>query len=154
VIADASVILRAFFPDEAQARAQAVIREHVAGRIQLKAPTLLPYELSNAVWRGERRKRIKPEETDQILAALQGLDIAIEPVEWAEILPLARAFNCTAYDAAYLALAQRLGEKLITGDERLYNAVHSKLDWVLWIEGFEESEGDERLGPESPNADR
>ena len=49
MIVDANVLLRAFFPDEAQAHAQAVVREHVAGRMHLKAPSLLPYELTNAV---------------------------------------------------------------------------------------------------------
>jgi hypothetical protein len=35
-----------------------------------------------------------------------------------------------------LTLAERLNEPLVTGDERLYNAVHFKLDWVLWIENY------------------
>jgi hypothetical protein len=39
MIVDASVLLSAFFPDEAQAQAQAVLRQHAAGRERLKAPT-------------------------------------------------------------------------------------------------------------------
>lgn len=34
------------------------------------------------------------------------------------------------------ALAERLSEPYITGDKRLYNAVHEHLDWVLWIEEY------------------
>ena len=49
MIVDASVILAAFFPDEAQARAQALIRDHVIGRRQLAAPTLLLYEVTNCL---------------------------------------------------------------------------------------------------------
>jgi len=37
------------------------------------------------------------------------------------------------YDAAYLALAERLNTQLITGDRRLYNAVSPQLSWVVWI---------------------
>jgi len=136
MIVDASVVLRAFFPDEAQSQAQAVIREHVAKRINLKAPALLPYELSNAVWQAERRGRISREQSEEILAAMTGLEIDIVGQTWGEMLPLARKFGRSAYDAAYLALGQATGEPLITGDKRLYNAVHNQLDWVIWIEDY------------------
>lgn len=43
MIADANALLRAFFPDEAQAQAQAGVGAHVSGRIQLKALDRLPY---------------------------------------------------------------------------------------------------------------
>jgi predicted nucleic acid-binding protein len=136
MIVDANVILRAFFPDEAQAHAQAVVREHVVGRIRLKAPALLPYELSNAVWQAERRGRIASPQADEIIQAMTGLEIEIIPQAWGVTLPLARQFNCSAYDAAYLTLAKDSGEELVTGDLRLYNAVHPHLDWVLWIEDY------------------
>jgi predicted nucleic acid-binding protein len=133
MIIDASVILSAFFPDEAQPRAQALIGEHVAGRLALKAPTLLIYELSNAAWQAERRGRITRSQADEILQAIAGLEIEIIPQSWGEMLPLARRFNLSAYDAAYLALAEQTGETLVTGDERLYHAVHPHLDSVQWI---------------------
>lgn len=136
MIVDANVVLRAFFPDEAQAQAQAVVRDHVAGRIALKAPDLLPYELANAVWQAERRRRINAEQANEIIQAMEGLQIAIIPLEWGETLPLARRFERSAYDASYLRLAEKLGEPLITGDERLYQAVHAHLDWVLWVEAY------------------
>jgi predicted nucleic acid-binding protein len=136
MIVDASVLLSAFFPDEAQAQAQAVIREHVAGRLSLKAPALLPYELSNAVWQAERRGRISRLQADDIIRAFAGLDIEILPQQWGEILPLARRFNRSAYDAAYLALAEQTGEPLITGDERLFNAIRREFKLLLWIGDF------------------
>lgn len=136
MIVDASVILRAFFPDEAQAQAQAVVRDHVAGRISLKAPDLLPYELANAVWQAERRGRISTAQADEILQAMEGLQIEILALDWAEMLPLARRYGRSAYDVAYLVLAQKLGEPLVTGDERLYNAVQPHLDWIQWLESY------------------
>jgi len=136
MIVDASVILRAFFPDEAQEKAQALIRDHISRRVALRAPSLLPYELSNAVWQAERRKRISREQADQILQSMSGLEVEILPLEWSESLPLARQFNCSVYDASYLALAERLGEPFVTCDERLYNAVHTQLSWVNWLEDY------------------
>ena len=140
MIVDASVLLRAFFVDEAQAQAQAVVRDHVAGRIALKAPDLLPYELANAVWQAERRGRISASQVNEIIQALSGLQIEILPLDWGEMLPLARRFQRSAYDAAYLALAEKLDEPLITGDERLYHAVRAHLDWVQWVEGYGDME--------------
>jgi predicted nucleic acid-binding protein len=133
MVVDANVLLSAFFPDESQTHAHALVRDHVAGRVILKAPALLHYELCNAIWVAERRARIQREQADQIIHALDGLKINLVTQEWGEMLPLARQFQCGAYDAAYLSLAQEEGEPLITGDKRLYQAVHSHLDWVLWI---------------------
>ncbi len=133
MIVDASVILSAFFPDEEQSQAQALIGDHVTGRVHLVAPSLLLYEVTNGVVQGTRRGRISNEQAEEILAALEGLAIALEPVSWQQILPLALHFDRSAYDAAYLALAQAAGQPLVTGDRRMYNAIHDHLDWVKWI---------------------
>jgi predicted nucleic acid-binding protein len=133
MIVDASVILSAFFPDEDQAQAQALIREHVMGRVELVAPTLLPYEVTNAVVQAQRRGRISDAHAETILTSFEGLGIALRPVIWQKMLPLAQRFERSAYDAAYLALAEMAERPLITGDRRLYNAVHEHLDWVQWM---------------------
>jgi predicted nucleic acid-binding protein len=133
MIVDASVILSAFFPDEDQAQAQALIREHVMGRVELVAPTLLVYEVTNAVVQAQRRGRISDAQAENILTSFEGLGIALRPVTWQKMLPLAQRFERSAYDAAYLALAEIAERPLITGDRRLYNAVHERLDWVQWV---------------------
>ena len=133
MIVDASVILSAFFPDEDQPQAQAVIREHVMGRVELVAPTLLLYEVTNAVVQARRRGRISDEQAEQILTSLEGLKISLKPVTWQQVLPLALHFDRSAYDAAYLALAETSEQPLVTADRRLYNAVHERLDWVQWM---------------------
>ena len=133
MIVDASVILRAFFPDEDQAQAQALIRDHVSGRTRLLAPTLMVYEVTNAVVQGVRRERITDDDGKAILTAFEGLGIEMELVTWQQMLPLARRFDRSAYDAAYLALALARGEPLVTGDQRLYHAVRDDLDIVRWI---------------------
>lgn len=137
MIVDASVILSALFPDENQAQAQAVIRNHVAGQVVLCAPTLLHYELSNAVWQGVRRQRIDMGQAYTIMRTFDGLDIAQQPVAWEEMLSWGQRFNRSAYDAAYLGLAAHRQEPLITGDLRLYHAVRADLEWVLWLGDYQ-----------------
>ncbi len=133
MIVDASVLLAAFFPDESQSQAQALIRDHVAGRIRLFAPDLLPYELTNSIWMAERRGHIRAAQAEEILSAMDGLDMVLEPVTWNTMLSLARTIGCSAYDAAYLGLAQVKTEPLVTGDLRLYNAAVKKFNFIQWI---------------------
>ncbi len=133
MIVDASVLLHAFLPDEAQPNALAIIREHVSGRLHLRAPALLAYELSNAVWQAERRGRINPDQADRVIEAFANLDIEFVPQPLGGMLPLARQYNLSAYDAAYLDLAQSSDESLVTGDQRLYNSVKGSLEGVIWI---------------------
>jgi predicted nucleic acid-binding protein len=137
VIVDASVILQAFFPDEVQVQAQALIREHVSGHVRLVAPMLLLYEVTNAVVQAVRRGRVNAEEGEAILAAFEGLGIEMEAVAWRRVLALAQRFDRSAYGAAYLALAEARGEPLATGDRRLYQAVRDQLAWVRWVGGEE-----------------
>ncbi len=138
MIVDASVILNAFFPDEDQAQAQDLIRDHVIGRVELVAPNLLLYEVTNAVVVARRRERISDEQAEDILSSFESLGIALRPVDWQRMLPLAIRFDRSAYDAAYLALAGATGQPLVTGDLRMYNAVHEHLDWVQWIGDYQQ----------------
>lgn len=137
MVVDASVVLRGFFPDEeGHAQAQALIRAYVQEEVELLAPTLLPYEMTNAVLQAVRRDRISLEQARAILTAFQGLGIPTAGVPWQRALELGRTYDRSAYDGAYLALAQERGSELVTGDRRLYNAVKDHLPWVLWIEDY------------------
>ena len=133
MIIDASVLLSAFFPDEAQPKAQALVRDHIAGRVHLRAPALLPYEIANAVCQAERRGCISTSQGDKILQTFAGLKIDVTLQSADEILPLAREFGRSAYDAAYLRLAQATGDEFVTNDERIYRAAQPRLKWVKWM---------------------
>jgi len=133
MIADASVILAAFFPDENQPQAQMLLREHAMGRVRVAAPALLFYELTNAVTLAVRRRRIGETDAQAILESVEGLGIELLPVDWRRTLAMALQFGCTAYDAAYLAAADALGEPLLTNDRRLISTVQGQLDWVRYL---------------------
>lgn len=102
----------------------------MSGRVRLVAPTLLLYEVTNAVVQAMRRGPISGEEGEAILDAFEGLGIEMEPVTWQQMLPLAWRSDRSPYDAVYLALAEVREEPLVTGDLRLYRAVRDHLDWV------------------------
>ena len=79
-IIDASVILRALYPDESQSHAQALVGEHTAGQVCLAAPDLQWCGLTHAVVLAVRRGRITNEEGIAILGTIENLGIARAPV--------------------------------------------------------------------------
>ena len=145
MIVDASVILSAFFPDEAQEQAQALIGEHVIGTVELAAPTLLVYEVTNGVLQARRRERIDDGQAADILSSFEGLRISLQPVSWQEMLRLAVLFDRSAHDAAYLALAEARGQRLVTADIGMCNAVRDQVDWVWWIGDYGNGGGSDLL---------
>lgn len=69
-----------------------------------------------------RRKRIAQKQLDEYLQKLKALPIRVEHNDfWANVAleSLARRWNLTAYDAAYLALALRKKVPLATVDDDL-----------------------------------
>jgi predicted nucleic acid-binding protein len=80
----------------------------------------------NALLMNERRGRLEPSQTAEILARLARLPIVLdhEPVSDA-VLALARAHRLTVYDAAYLELAYRLDLTLATLDRQLAAAARA-----------------------------
>lgn len=121
---DASIAMSWCFPDEADGYAYAVL-DALTGSTAM-APSLWPVEIANALAMGERRKRITRSDTTRFLALIAGLPIDIDSETSARaldyVLPLARAFSLTAYDATYLDLAMREGLTLATLDVDLRKA--------------------------------
>lgn len=131
----------AFFPDEAgHDQAQALIQSHVFGTVALHAPTLLPYEVANAVLRVTSRGRIPLATAQDILDTFDALQIGLHPAPLNRSLALAHRYQRSAYDVAYLALAEALDTPFITGDRRLYQVLHDQLPYLLWIGDYRPGE--------------
>ena len=85
-----------------------------------------------------RRQRLTQARAEEILSELIHLHLSLHGPDGLEKQgwTFAEEYQRTAYDAAYLALAQRKSARLVAGDRRLYNAVKDNLPWVLWIEDY------------------
>ena len=87
------------------------------------APHTWWYEFRNALLMNERRGRISTQQVSRILAAVHELEIETdENHDESQLLGLARRFELTAYDAAYLEVALRRSLPLATLDKRLCKA--------------------------------
>jgi predicted nucleic acid-binding protein len=90
------------------------------------APAHWPLEVANGLLAAERRGRLDRADTDRAQRLLVELDIEVIPVELGTAaglaLDTARTLGLSAYDAAYLDLAQFRGMALATLDTDLSRA--------------------------------
>lgn len=86
-------------------------------------PSLWPLEVANVLLIAERRQRVTQVQTTQALSLLRALPIEVDLMTaeyaMADTLHLGRVHALSAYDAAYLELAIRLGLPIATTDGRL-----------------------------------
>jgi predicted nucleic acid-binding protein len=101
------------------------------------APTLLYYEVTNALYRYQRMGLASEAATRLAQKAALALPIQLfgDAALHRQSLELAGRLGLpAAYDAHYLALAETLGAEFWTADRRLYQAIRGTLPWVRIVE--------------------
>jgi predicted nucleic acid-binding protein len=123
-VLDCSVAMAWCFDDEATPLTNAV-RDSlaIAGAV---VPSMWPLEVTNATNVGERRKRLDEARSRRFITLLESLPIAVDDEAsshaFRDISHLARTYQLSAYDAAYLELAIRRGLPLACLDGKLKSA--------------------------------
>jgi len=123
-VVDASLTLQWFLEDEIGRQYSLDVLASLATK-RAAVPMVWFYEVGNGLLMAHRRKRIKFDQVEGYLVRLQKLPIDAPPQSPAEVLQLpsvAQKYGLTNYDAAYLALAMRLGVPLATSDADLQRA--------------------------------
>lgn len=122
LVVDASVILAAILPQEAHAKiALTFIKRCTNERLKLIAPSILLYEVFNAVRSAILSKRITKEDAQTILSVYR----TFEPMYIDFVLLIQRALQialesgCSIYDASYAALAHERQCSMYTLDQKL-----------------------------------
>ena len=130
VVVDASIAAAWLLPEEDSDAAEALIAA-LSGRPPI--PSLFWHEARNILIVAEQRGRIVAGEAAAAMRRLRRL-----PLEDAgagsdgAVLALAMAHGLSAYDAAYLALAQERGLPLATLDQKLAQAARQEGVDVAW----------------------
>lgn len=114
VVVDASAIAAVVFNEPASDEVVAGL-----GGARLIAPSLLPYELANVYVVKVRKYPEQKTGLERAFSLLGALEIELVAVSAGATGALAAETGLTAYDAAYLWLAKRLGLKLVTLDRKL-----------------------------------
>jgi predicted nucleic acid-binding protein len=135
-VVDASVGIKLFLVEPLADRADALFASLTATPpARLHVPDLFYIECTNILWKYVRSFGYLPEAAQQDVADLVRLPLrSASTASLAEAaLALALEHGATAYDAAYLALAQELSLPLVTADEALVRRLEgTRLD-VRWL---------------------
>jgi predicted nucleic acid-binding protein len=122
LVTDASVIAAAIFGEGNGGESVALLR----GRT-LHAPHLLDDEIGSVALKKLRREALAWTAVASALQAYGKLAIERHAVDAETVVAVARRYELTAYDAAYLVVAERLNAPLATLDESLADAARVHL---------------------------
>jgi predicted nucleic acid-binding protein len=124
-VLDASVTVAWCFDDESTPFTEEILDLLSAGAEGI-VPGIWSLEVANALLVAERRKRISLAQVTALLGRIVQLPVSVETIEpdraFSQILSVARQYQLTEYDAAYLELALRKGLPFATLDDRLRQA--------------------------------
>lgn len=133
---DANLVVQLLVTTQADSPILDLWRGWLEEPANLVAPTLIFYEVNNALHRYASYGQLTPAEAAAGLKA--ALNLGINTFGDARLhedaLTLAQAWSLPAtYDAHYLALAQRMDAEFWTADKRLYNSVQTHFQRIyVW----------------------
>ena len=119
IVVDANVLVSLYVPSEHAAHAEALLERDP----DWAAPALWRSEFRNILAGYMRRRLLSFEQARELQAEAESLLSASEyEVDSQRVFELVRDSNCTAYDCEFVALAIKLGTKLVTMDAKLLQA--------------------------------
>ena len=125
LVVDASITMAWCFDDQATPDTEAILDQ--LSTEQAVVPALWQLEVINVLLVAERRRRITEAQAARFLELLAHLPILVDatPTDLTAVVAVGRRYHLSAYDAAYLVLAERLGAPLGTLDDKLATACRS-----------------------------
>lgn len=136
VVLDSGILIASVFLETLTPNAKHLLKRLQADDVTLHAPTLLRYESVAVVRKAVYQKRVTPDEGARIRDAMLSypLTLHFDTALLKRGYELATEYNRpTAYDAQYLALAERLSCEFWTADERMFNAIKDRFSNIRWL---------------------
>ena len=119
IVVDSNVVAYLYLPNEYTAAAEALLERDP----EWAAPILWRSELRNILAGYLRRQTLTFEQVCSLQTEAESLLAGSEfEVDSQAVLELVRDSDCSAYDCEFIALAIKLGTKLVTVDKKLLKA--------------------------------
>lgn len=141
VVVDASLALKWVLNEPDSGTAVILLNSWVVQGIDVIAPALFTYEITNTIHRQVVAGKLTYDEARQALSDLFSIGVLLKFSLYKDIstraMEFAHQFDLPAtYDAHYLALAEHESCEYWTADTRLWNSVKGKLSWVRWFSDY------------------
>ncbi|HOS42296.1 MAG TPA: type II toxin-antitoxin system VapC family toxin [Armatimonadota bacterium] len=139
-VIDASVLIKLFLKEEHTVDVQYLIHTYLADNEAsvLSVPDLVYVECANIFWKEVRKKVYTMMAARHALVHLRLL--ALPTTSTGELmeraLDIASVYDITAYDASYVALAERLQVLLLTSDVKLARTMKGSPYQVVLIQDY------------------
>lgn len=138
VVVDASILVKWYVVETFREEALDLRESYLKGDIELVSPTIMPFEVLNAVRYAKRE--IDEEKLKKVSRSLSLYGVQLYQLQGDYIDLVVRTSlhnNITVYDASYVALAQYLETILYTADEKLIEKLSDEyMKYVKHIRGY------------------
>jgi len=138
IVVDASIVVNLLLTQAYSTQAERYLESWKSGGEMLYAPGHWYAEVVSALRFAVYRRKLNSEDAQLLIDVLPELGVrALEPtldllkssLRWAE-----RLGQSKAYDAQYVALAERLGAELWSADQRLVHVLKEQgVAWAHWV---------------------
>lgn len=137
-VLDSSVAFEWVVPEPDSDKAIRLREDFRNGLHEVLAPDIFPTEIANALLVAERRGRIAAGQFPVLLAdVLTTCPLLVPAIPLlARVAVLVAGIRLSAYDALYVALAEREGCEFVTADDRLFRSVQTQFPFVRALAGF------------------
>lgn len=126
LVVDASTVTKWFVEEVDSDKANQLKTAHETGQLQLTAPDLLIYEVSNAL---VYNPKMTLDDLTASIRNLSELELDLIPPRAdfaAETIKIAKKHTLSIYDSSYIALAEMMGTNCVTADMKLYRKIRNK----------------------------
>lgn len=128
LVVDASVVVKWFLIEEWREESIVLRDDYIEGKTRLIAPSIMPFEVLNAV--RYSRRDIHGKILQNIAESLSLYNIRLYNLvgEYAKnVSRISLEYNITIYDASYVALAMQEETLLYTADKKLINMMDGEM---------------------------
>ena len=124
-VIDANVGIKRFIADPLSPNVNQLLAHLNIPQTEIYIPDLFYIEIANIFWKYVRAGMYTPEQVQTDLATLKSFPLKVVPMAelMEEAVNIAVAYEISAYDASYVALAHRVSAPLLTLDKKLVNTL-------------------------------
>ena len=128
IVVDASVVVKWYLIEEWREESILLRDDYIEGKVELIAPSIMPFEVLNTIRYSRREIPVKI--LEDIAESLSLYDIKLYNLvgEYAKsVSRISLEYNITIFDASYVALAIHERGLLYTADNKLINMLDGEL---------------------------